>query len=191
MTPTPVPLPESYRLLNHGPTVLVSSAHGGRRNVMAASWSMPVDFDPPKVAVVIDRSTFSRELIDASGEFVLAVPTRAIADKVVAAGSQSGRDCPQGDKFDALALTTLPASQVAAPLPTGCIGWLECRVIDEPHIQRTYDLFLGEVVAAWADPVVYSDGRWHFDAGDDALRSLHYIAGGAFFSTGEAFDAKE
>ena len=79
----------------------------------------------------------------------------------------------------------------AAPLPAGCIGWLECRVIDEPHIQRTYDLFLGEVVAAWADPAVYSDGRWHFESGGDALRSLHYIAGGAFFSTGEAFDAKE
>ncbi len=191
MTPTPVPLPESYRLLNHGPTVLVSSAHGGRRNVMAAAWSMPVDFDPPKVAVVIDRSTFSRELIDASGEFVLAVPTRAIADKVVAAGSQSGRDCPDGDKFDALGLDVLAASQVAAPLPTGCIGWLECRVIDEPHIQHTYDLFLGEVVAAWADPAVYSDGRWHFESGGDARRSLHYIAGGAFFSTGDAFDAKE
>lgn len=191
MTPTSVPLPESYRLLNHGPTVLVSSAHGSQRNVMAAAWSMPVDFDPPKVAVVIDRSTFSRELIDASGEFVLAVPTRAIADKVVAAGSQSGRDCPDGDKFAALGLDMLPASQVAAPLPAGCIGWLECRVIDEPHIQRTYDLFLGEVVAAWADPAVYSDGRWHFESGGDALRSLHYIAGGAFFSTGDAFDAKE
>ncbi len=191
MTPTPVPLPESYRLLNHGPTVLVSSAHGSQRNVMAAAWSMPVDFDPPKVAVVIDRSTFSRELIDASGEFVLAVPTRAIADKVVAAGSQSGRDCPDGDKFAALGLDVLPASKVAAPLPADCIGWLECRVIDEPHIQRTYDLFLGEVVAAWADPAVYSDGRWHFESGGDALRSLHYIAGGAFFSTGEAFDAKE
>lgn len=188
MTPIPVPLPESYRLLNHGPTVLVSSAHGGRRNVMAAAWNMPLDFDPPKVAVVVDKSTFSRELIEAAGEFVLAVPTRAIAEKVVAVGSCSGRD---GDKFDALGIDTLPAARVGAPLPTGCIGWLECRVIDEPHVQRTYDLFLGEVVAAWADPAVYSDGRWHFESGGDALRSLHYIAGGAFFSTGDAFDAKE
>ena len=39
-----VDLPRAYRLLNHGPVVLVSSAHGGRRNVMAASWSMPQVF---------------------------------------------------------------------------------------------------------------------------------------------------
>ena len=35
-----------------------------------------------------------------------------------------------------------------------------------------------EVVAAWADPRVFTDGRWHF--ADDALRSIHYLAGGSF-----------
>ncbi len=49
-----VPLDKAYRLLNHGPTVLVSSAHAGQQNVMAAAWAMPLDFDPPKVLVVID-----------------------------------------------------------------------------------------------------------------------------------------
>ena len=31
-----------------------------RRNIMAAAWAMPLDFDPPKVAVVIDKSTLTR-----------------------------------------------------------------------------------------------------------------------------------
>ena len=57
-----VPLPKAYLLLNHGPTVLVSSTHGERRNVMAAAWSMPLDFSPSKVAVVIDKATLTREL---------------------------------------------------------------------------------------------------------------------------------
>ena len=71
-----VELSKSYRLLNHGPTVLVSAAHGGRRNVMAAAWSMPIDFSPPKVAVVIEGSSFTRELVDASGSFALNIPCR-------------------------------------------------------------------------------------------------------------------
>ena len=33
------------RLLNHGPTTLVTFEHAGVRNVMAASWAMPLDFD--------------------------------------------------------------------------------------------------------------------------------------------------
>jgi flavin reductase (DIM6/NTAB) family NADH-FMN oxidoreductase RutF len=40
------------RLLNHGPTTLVTFEHAGVRNVMAASWAMPLDFDPPKVLLV-------------------------------------------------------------------------------------------------------------------------------------------
>jgi flavin reductase (DIM6/NTAB) family NADH-FMN oxidoreductase RutF len=70
----PVPLSKAYRLLNHGPTVLVSAAHDGQRNIMAAAWAMPLDFEPPKIAVVLDKSTWTRQLLEASGTFVLNVP---------------------------------------------------------------------------------------------------------------------
>ncbi len=49
-----VALAHASRLINHGPTVLVTSAHGKARNVMAAAWSMPVEFTPPRIAIVID-----------------------------------------------------------------------------------------------------------------------------------------
>src|ERR1700744_3368029 len=87
-----VPLDRCPRLLNHGPTVLVSAEHAGRRNVMAAAWSMPLDFTPPKVAVVLDKQTFTRTLIEGSGAFVLAVPSVAIAALTDHVGSTSGRD---------------------------------------------------------------------------------------------------
>ncbi|THF67393.1 flavin reductase family protein [Pseudothauera nasutitermitis] len=180
---TPVALPKSYLLLNHGPLTLVSSAAGGRKNVMAASWAMPVDFDPPKVAVVIDRNTLTRELVEASGEFVLNIPARHIAREALEAGSRSGRE---GDKLAALGLGHAPASQVGAPLIEGCLGWLECRVLPEPDNHRKHDLFVAEVVAAWADPRVFDNGRWRFH--DDQLRTVHYSAGGHFFATGEGFD---
>ena len=76
----PVELAKSYRLLNHGPTTLVTSAHNGVRNIMAAAWAMPLDFDPPKVLLVVDSRTLTRELIEASGVFALNIPTRAIAE---------------------------------------------------------------------------------------------------------------
>ena len=179
-----VPLPKACLLLNHGPTVLVSSAHGGRRNVMAAAWSMALDFDPPKVAVVIDKTTFTRELVDASGEFVLSVPSRGQAAMTLAVGTQSGREI---DKFSIAGVGAEAASAVGAPLIEGCLAWLECRVIAEPHIQQTYDLFVAEAVAAWADPAAFSEGRWHFPDGQQ--HSIHYQAGGSFFATGDSFEA--
>ena len=190
----PVELPKAYRLLNHGPTVLVTSAHAGRRNVMAAAWAMPLDFDPPKVIVIIDKSTWTRELVEASGQFALNVPCRALADATLAVGSASGRELMHGDgddKFARYGLRTFAAAHVEAPLLEGLVGWLECRVIPEPHNERSYDLFIGEVVAAQADDRVFAQGRWHYDdSTDPSLRTLHYVAGGAFFAIGEAFEAR-
>jgi flavin reductase (DIM6/NTAB) family NADH-FMN oxidoreductase RutF len=185
MTRQAVPLAKSYLLLNHGPVTLVSSAHAGQRNVMAAAWAMPLDFDPPKVAVVIDKNTLTAALVNASGEFVLSIPSRAMADKVLAVGSCSGRE---GDKFAAQGLAGEAGARVAAPLIEGCIAWLECRILPELHNQQAYDLYIAEVLAAWADPAVFSEGRWHFP--EAGRRSIHYAAGGQFFATGEGFLAE-
>ncbi|MEH3085958.1 MAG: flavin reductase family protein [Xylophilus ampelinus] len=184
----PVPLPLAYRLLNHGPTVLVSARHAGRSNAMAAAWAMPLDFEPPKFAVVLDKSTFTRGLVEAAGSFALNVPCRAQAGLVVRLGTDSGNSLP--DKLSALDAPTFPATKIEAPLLEGCIAWLECRLLPEPHHQQRYDLFLGEAVAAWADDRVFSGGRWHFDAAPDALRTLHHVAGGQFLTIGGAVDGR-
>ena len=180
----PVPLDKAYRLMNHGPTVLVSSRHGEAINVMAAAWSMPLDFDPPKVAVVLDKSTLTRTMIEASGEFALMVPSRELARLTLQVGSTTGREV---DKFDAFEAGYSTGTHTGAPLLDGCLAWLECRLLPEPHIQNTYDLFLGQVVAAWADPTVFRDGHWHFEEG--GKKSIHYIAGGQFYEIGVGFNA--
>lgn len=187
--PINFPLPQAYRLLNHGPTVLVTSAHGEHCNIMAAAWNMPLDFDPPKVAIVIDKNAYTRELMEASGTFAINVPCRAQAEMVVRVGNCSGRELlgkSPDNKLAAFDIPTFPASEISAPLVAGCVAWLECRIIPEPHIQNTYDLFLAEAVAAQADARVFSDGRWHFE-GHDELRTIHHVAGGAFMSIGDAF----
>ena len=189
----PVELPKAYRLMNHGPTVLVSAAHAGRRNIMAAAWAMPLDFDPPKVAVVLDKSTWTRELVEASGTFALNLPTVAQVDLTQALGLSSGREIVEHearDKFAAFGLESFAATLIDAPLLEGCVGWLECRLLPEPEIQQRYDLFLGEVIAAQADARVFQNGRWNFGEQDASLRTIHHVAGGHFLVTGAAVDAQ-
>jgi flavin reductase (DIM6/NTAB) family NADH-FMN oxidoreductase RutF len=180
---TPVPLDKAYRLLNHGPTVLVSSAHAGQHNVMAAAWSCPLDFAPPKVTVVIDKVTAARALVEGSGLFVLNVPARALAAQTVGVGTDSARDVP--DKLQRYGVQLFGVPETPAPLVQGCVAWLACRLLPEPHNQQTYDLFIGEVTAAWADERVFSAGRWHFEDVPPELRTLHYVAGGQFYAIGE------
>jgi flavin reductase (DIM6/NTAB) family NADH-FMN oxidoreductase RutF len=181
----PVELAKSYRLINHGPTVLVSSAHHGVQNVMAAAWNMGLDFSPAKICVVVDKATHTRTLMEQSGEFVLGVPSRAIARQTLQVGGASGRET---DKFEAFGLDTFAADKVAAHLVVGCVAWLECKIIPEPHNQSRYDLFIGEVIAAHADSRVFSDGHWQYDDTTSSdLQTLHYIAGATFLTVSTPF----
>lgn len=180
-----VPLRRAYKLINHGPTTLITSSAYGRRNVMAAAWVMALDFDPARIVAVIAGETMSRELIETSGEFVVNVPTVKMLDAVYAAGQVSGED---EDKFETLALKTSPASIVGAPLLDDCVAWLECRLVPEPHMQEHYDLFVANVVAAWADDASFIDGVWRFPSDDD--RTLHHLSAGVFVTSGDIVKAK-
>jgi flavin reductase (DIM6/NTAB) family NADH-FMN oxidoreductase RutF len=173
-----VALHHASRLLNHGPTVLITSAHGTRRNVMAAAWSMPVEFMPPRIAVVIDKQTFTRELVMASGGFGLCIPSAALGDLTYAVGSTSGRD---GDKFAQHGLTPTHGPVLGMPLlEAGCLAWLECRRIPEPHTELAYDTCFAEVVAAAADTRVFSNGHWTLHEDDAARQTLHHVGAGHF-----------
>lgn len=182
-----VDLDKAYRLLNIGATTLVSAAHEGVVDVMAAAWACALDLSPAKATVVIDKSHFTRGLIEKSDLFVLQIPTAEQAELVVKVGTVSRHD--EADKLEAarVRLFSMPGFE-DVPLVQGCSAWMIFRRIPEPHNEAAYDLFVGECVAAWADERVFSDGHWHFERAPDALRSLHYVAGGHFYAIGQAKD---
>ena len=190
----PVELAHASRLINHGPTVLVSSAHGAQRNVMAAAWSMPVEFTPPRVAVEIDKSTFTCALVRDSGVFALSVPGRALADLTFTVGSVSARDFGDGraphDKFTRYGIGTFAGPVLGLPLVEGCVAWLECRVTPEAHVQHTYDTWYAEVVSAQADPRVFANGRWSFRDDNAALHTIHHLGAGQFAPAGASIAAR-
>jgi flavin reductase (DIM6/NTAB) family NADH-FMN oxidoreductase RutF len=53
----------------------VSARHEGVDNVMAAAWACALDFSPPKLTVVLDKTAKTRELVEMSGTFVIQIPT--------------------------------------------------------------------------------------------------------------------
>ncbi len=178
-----VPLEKSYRLINHGPTVLVSAHHDGVDDVMTAAWACALDFTPSKLMVVLDKSTATRPLIESSGTFVIQVPCAAQLNMTHFLGTHSLKEMP--DKLQQAGVELFHAPGHSAPLVAGCTAWMVCKLIPEPHNHQAHDLFIGEIIGAWADDRVFQNGRWSFETADPAFRSLHYIAGGHFYAIGE------
>jgi len=142
------PLAQVYRLLEPGPVLLVTTARSGRANVMPMSWYTMMEFVPPLVGCVISNQNHTFEMLRASGECVINVPTVELAKKVVACGNVSGRSV---DKFKKFNLTPVAGAVVKAPLIAECYANLECKLVDRKLVTK-YNFFILEVVKAWIDP---------------------------------------
>ncbi|KJV30098.1 flavin reductase family protein [Pantoea sp. SM3] len=183
-----VELEKAYRLINHGPTTLVSSRHDGIDNVMSASWVCGLEFKPAKLTVVLDKSTFTRKLIEQSLKFVIHVPTVSQAQMVHYLGTHSRAE--QSDKLATAGVEFFQLPESHLPLVAGCAAWLYCELIPIEQNQNDHDLFIGEIKGAWADSRVFKEGRWLFEDAPDEMRSLHYIAGKRFYKTGSLLDVE-
>lgn len=165
----PFPLGKVYGLLEPGPVILLTTAANGQADVMTQSWHMMVEFEPPLVACIVSGRNHSFDLLRASGECGINIPTVELAERVVACGNTTGREI---DKFAHFHLKTFAGGEIAVPLLADCYANLECRVVDETLVDR-YNLFILEVVAAWRD-----------EARADP-RTLHHQGWGSFRVDGE------
>lgn len=163
------PLSEVYRLLEPGPVVMVTTVGPKRPNIMTMSWHLMIEFDPPLFGCVISNRNYSFELLEATGECGLNIPTVELAEKVVGCGNCSGRTV---DKFTTFALTPEPATAIQPPLIGECYANLECKVFDRSLVDA-YGLFIFEVVQAWHDPE------------QDPPRTLHHRGQGTFMVAGD------
>jgi len=142
-----IPISKSYRFLNFGPVVLVTSARKEKRNVAAIAWSVPLSSDPVLVGIAVYHEHFTARLISQSGEFAVNIPPAGLKEQVVKCGSVHGFNI---DKFEKFRLTPLPASRIRAPLVGECFGHLECKLVKKIRVGDHW-LFIGKVVAALAD----------------------------------------
>ena len=172
----PVGLETPYRLFNLGGTALVESKLGDDLDVI----------DYAKMSMVIDSTHYSRKLIESSDYVLLAVPGQGIGKEILYLGSVSKNDNPVKIKDSGLKFFKLPDCDF--PMPEGCAAWALVKLIREPHNEKTYDLFVGEIVKAWADSRVFENNHWHLEKGPEELRSLHYVAGGHFYAIGKRVD---
>jgi flavin reductase (DIM6/NTAB) family NADH-FMN oxidoreductase RutF len=142
-----LPLARVYGLIEPGPVLLITTARAGRMNVMPMSWHLMMEFVPPLVGCVVSSQNYTFEVLRATGECVLNVPTAELAKKVVACGNASGKSV---DKFKTFGLTPVAGEAVKAPLIAECYASLECKVVDRKLVAK-YNFFILEVVKAWID----------------------------------------
>ncbi len=155
------------------PAVLVSVADcGGRQNLFTVSWTGTVCSDPAMVSISVRPERYSYHMIEETGEFVLNLTTKRLADATDYCGVHSGRD---ENKWQSTGLTPVEGTKVRAPYVKESPVNIECRVTQKIPL-GSHDMFLAKVEAVLvseeyldeanrfrldrAEPIVYSHGEY-------------------------------
>jgi flavin reductase (DIM6/NTAB) family NADH-FMN oxidoreductase RutF len=180
----PVATQRIHRLLAAGPVVLVTASLRGRSDVTTAAWVTPLSGDPPLVGLALSPGALMHELIGRSEEFVINVPPAHLAREVHYCGTVSGAD---QDKWQVTGLHATSARQVEAPWVDECLAHLECGVVNRIMV-GDHELFVGQVLAAWADEAAFTEG-WQPE--HEAARLLHHLGGARYGVVTEVIDASK
>ncbi len=172
-----VPAPHFHYLLHPYSTTLVTCCDKeGKPNIVAMAWVIPLSVDPPLLGMSIRQTRYSYGLICETGEFVVNVAPYELAEQALVCGRRSGRDL---DKFAATGLTAGKARKVRPPIIEECLGFLECRVVDDIEI-GDHRLVIGEVLEAYAPAEALEEGGLR---ALDRARPLLHIGKNCFTST--------
>ncbi len=116
-----------YRVLHPRPTLIIGSiCKDGKVNFMPASWNTPVSEEPPTVAVVVDKESYTNECLRENPQATLNVPSQEQLQLTYELGSVSGRDVDKVSKFK---LELIPSTSIKVPGLKGSIAIMECEVM--------------------------------------------------------------
>jgi flavin reductase (DIM6/NTAB) family NADH-FMN oxidoreductase RutF len=158
------------------PVVLVTC--GGTEkwqpNIITIAWTGNVCSDPPMLSISDRPERHSHEIIAATGEFAVNVPSVRQARATDWCGMVSGATV---DKFAGTGLTPAPVLQVRCPIILECPINIECRVRQSLPL-GSHTMFLAEVVGVQvSEALLDAKGKFRLEkAGLLAYGLGHYFA---------------
>lgn len=169
-----VNLEYAHRLINHGPTVLISSGDKqGNYNIAPVAWISPAQKKPARVMLSFGKGRQTYKNIMNSKEFVVCVPHVSQFDLLMKTGKSSGADV---NKFETFKITVFPAAHLDLLVPRGSVGYLECTLHTRLE-QEESDIVVGNVLGAYVDKTVFDE---RLLTEKPAAKTLHHLGGSLF-----------
>lgn len=121
-------------------------------NLMTAAWLMQVSFNPCRIALSIERTHYTAELIKNQGFFSVSVLAKGQESVAKACGFQSGR------AVDKSKHVTFEVTDMDLPIIKDCYAYLFCKTSESFDIGDHF-LFIAEIQDGKLinnDPLIYS-----------------------------------
>jgi flavin reductase (DIM6/NTAB) family NADH-FMN oxidoreductase RutF len=139
--------------------VVVGARAGDEVNGMTANWITQISFEPPLVAVAVEKQAHTHGLISQGRCFslnILASGQKAIAAKFTQ---------PQRRAGDKLGAFDIRIGRTGCPILRDALGYVDCELTDAVDA-GDHTLFIGRVVDAGlhreGQPLTLAETGWHY-----------------------------
>jgi flavin reductase (DIM6/NTAB) family NADH-FMN oxidoreductase RutF len=134
------------------PVVLAGAVVRGKANFLAIGWIARVNYQPPMVAMSLSKGHYTNAGIREHKEFSVNFPAVSLLEKTDYCGLISGREKDKSQLF-----TLFTGDLTHAPMIQECPLVFACTLANIVELPSN-DLFIGEIVEAYADDTCLTQG---------------------------------
>ena len=165
------------------PVALIGANVNGKPNFEPIAYVGVVEYKPPLISVASYETHYTNIGIKENGAFSINTPSENIIKGTDYCGIVSGKNTDKSEVFDVFYgdLKTVPmVSQ--SPLNLECKVIKTIKISDFVDIEKSHELFIGEVVNAYADDEYLTEG-----APDISKFKTFTFSMGHYWKVGEKF----
>jgi len=121
----------------------VTSKYGKDENAMVLTWMTQVSFEPRLIAIAVQKTSYSYQLIEKGKVFALNIFNFEDAESIKPVTKGRSKN---PDKMEDLKYTS--GVETGCPILDGAAAYLECRVKTIQDIGGDHNIVIGEIVGA-------------------------------------------
>ena len=127
------------------PVVLIGANVNGKANFLTAAWFTMATYNPPKVAVALNKAHYTNQGIRENKTFSVCIPSIGMLEATDYCGLVSGSKVDKSQVSD-----FFYGKLKTAPMITGCPVNVEC-ILDKVVDNGSHEMFVGEVVSTYTE----------------------------------------
>ena len=135
------------------PVVIVGAYVQGKANFLTVVWFSMVNFEPPTIAVVLNKGHYTNKGIHENKTFSVNVPSTELLEATDHCSIVSGHDYDKSKVFNLFF-----GGLKSAPMIKECPLTVECKLLRIVEF-ATHEVFFGEIVAAYGDRQILTNER--------------------------------
>ncbi len=136
------PIKDALRMMAYG-FYSITSRSEADVNAMVANWVTQVSFEPRQVALGLQKTCHTHQVIEEGGVFALNIFRKEDQEaiKPFTKGRSKNPEKMKDARFE-------PGPETGCPVLEGCAAFVECRVVRIIDTGGDHDIVVGEVVGA-------------------------------------------